>query len=333
MINEIPQYTTIEESYFLLIESAENDFNAMWTNIAINEYNDIRGKSFVAEAEGFGDKVKGIIKSITDWIKARWNDLTKVFEKVMNAIRAKIDEFNSKVAKSTLKWIPKKLDKLKDKAYGKTYEYPNFESLSSDGGPVFAAVRAYSDKVLSTLTASGSNEEVKKELESIDTSFKREFGAGKDSKDGAIKGAMDKMIKGNEVTIDRNYIKSHYESMVNGCADYSKVQRSLKGTLNVAKKEFDKQIKELKSKGKENSDFSSRLGVVAPYIKKAHHYLATASSTVLAATKNKMHKEMGIILKLAITIGKEQPQNESYVDYGESQTYQSEMASLFNFNI
>lgn len=332
MINKIPEYVTIEESYLLLIESAEQDFNAMWSNIAINEYNDIIGKSFVSES-GFGDKVKSIVKSITDWIKARWNDLTKLFEKALNAIRDKIDEFNSKITKSTLKWIPKKLNKLKDKAYGKTYEYPNFDSISSDGGSVFAAVRAYSDKVLSTLTGSGSNEDVKKDLESIDTSFKREFGAGKDSKDGAIKGAMQKMIQGNEVTIDRNYITSHYQSMVDGCADFSKVQRSLRGVLKSAKKEFDKQISELKKKEKENNDFTSRLGVIAPYIKKTHHYFSTATSTILAATKNKMAKERAIIMRLAITFGKDQTTNESHVDYGESQTYQSEMASLFNFNI
>ena len=330
MIHTIPSYTTIDESYLLLIESAENDFNVMMANIAIDECYSINGNGALLES---GDsKVKGIINSIVNWIKARWADLQNVFNKAMDAIHKKVDEFNSKVAKSTLKWIPKKLDKLKDKSYGKTYEYPNFDSLSSDGGSVFAAVRVYSDNVLKTLSSSeGSNENIKKELERIDSSFRREFGIGTDSKDSAIKGSMEKIIKGAEVDINRDYIKKNYESMVNNCGDYSKTQRTLKSTLNTAKKEFDKQIKEIKKKEKENEDFTSKLGVIAPYIKKSHHYLASASSIILSCTRNKMMKEMSIILRLAMTFGKNQAQNESYVE--ESQSYQSEMSSLFNFNI
>lgn len=326
MIHNIPSYITVDESYLLLIESAELDFNNMMTNIAIGEFCTITNNNLITESEG---KIKGFINSVIDWIKARWEDIQRVFNKFMDKIRVKVDEFTSKVAKSTLKWIPKKIDALKDKNFGTTYEYPDFENLSTTGGPVFDAVRSYSDNILKVLTSSDRAEDIKKNLEQIDSSFRREFGIGADSKDKAVKTVMEKIIRGNEVTINKEYIKKNYETIVSNCSEYTKVHRALKGTLNVAKKEFDKQIKEIKKKENENDEFSTKLGVVAPYIKKANHYTSTASATILSCTHAKMMKEMGIILRLATTFGK--PKNESYV--GESQSYQSEIGSLFNFNI
>lgn len=336
MYNEvIPSYASLNESYLYLIENAEVSYNAMMADIGVQEYTEaVQGKVVSEADEGFGAKVKNLANKLVEWLKARWKNIKDLFDKAMEKINTKFDEIKRKIGDRRLNKIPAKISNLKDKNYGKTYEYPHLDEVSSDGGAIFNAVKAYGENVSAQLGSKGDPEEVKKRLKEIDDSFKREFGAGTDGKDSAIKGAIQSWVRGNEVTINKDYLSRHINDMINGVANFSKTQRTLKGALKGAQKGFDASIKKIKEEAKDDENFSKMFGVVSPYIKKVHHYTATASSVILTELRNKMMKEWGIIMRLSTISGIVDTKHESYYgDYSESQTYQSEMASLFSFDI
>lgn len=331
----IPSWASLEESSLFLIENAEKEYNAMMASIGIQEYTEaVQGKVVSEADEGFGAKVKGLANKLIDWLKARWNQIKGLFDKAAKAINNQIDKFHQKIGDRRLDKLPAKVANLKDKTFGKTYAYPEFAKISGDGGTPFRAVEVYANNVTSTLKSNGEPEAVGNKLKEVDESFRKTFGAGSADKDSSIKGSIQSWIRGEEVTINKDYLSKHITEMIKNTASFSKVQRDLKASMNSSKKTFDNTIKEIKEGAKDNESFAKLFGVVSPYIKKVHHYSATVSGVILSEMRAKMMKEMSILIRLSTISGVIDTKHESYYgDYSESQTYQSEMASLFNFDI
>lgn len=327
-------WVSFDEAGLFLIESAENDFNIMMAQIGVQEYAEAKNGTAVMESwDDVKGKARDLKDKLVDWIKKVKDKILSVWDKAMGWFNEKIDKFHRNIGDKRLKKLPAKVDKLKDKVYGRTFEYPHFDQTLENGGECFSAIEKYSKDVEDVLNNITDKDTAKEKLKSLDAKLRSDFKIGADSADSAIKHAIKKEITGDEVNMDKAYIRANIKDMINNTADYSKMQRKLKAHMKSVSKKFDESIKTLKKDGRDNEDFSMVFGVAAPYVKKAHHYFSAASSAILSATRAKMLKEMSIIIKLTVTFGKDRDDSTSTSPTTESATFQSEIANLFDFKI
>lgn len=326
-------WVSIDEANMFILEESELEFNAMLGSIGVLEYAEAK-EGIVTE--GFKEKASKFKDMITGWLKSLRDKITHAWEFVIGKLQDMVDNAKRKIGDHRLKVLPKRVAKLKDKEYGKTFEYPNFDKTLECGGEAFLPVKTYMNEV-NAIFASDYGEDtetVKAKLEGYDKKFLGGLGAKQDSGKSDIKDAVKKLICGNEVTINKAYIQANITDIINNVASFSSTQRKLRNGMKNIRKEFDNHINELKKAGKNDEGFSTLFGVVSPYIKKSHQYYSTVSNAVLAATKKKMHTELRIILRLTVTLRDKSGSGDKKEEAtSESATFQSEIASLFDFEI
>lgn len=338
--NIIPAYASLDEAALYVIERGELEFNEMMRHIGLTELGvlETTGTQMVYEET----KLKSLIDTIVGWLKQRWADITGLFNKALNFFKQKSDEFKKKTQDKKLDKLKKKVEFLKDKEYGKTYEYSQFENIVNGTGVLWDALNKF-EKGINDLQATFMNykddetatevNDMREKMDTMKSDLFSAFNLDNSAKESDIKAKVTEWIRGKEVTINKAYIQSNIDSMFNSATDYNKTAKSVKKQLNKIKKDIDNDIKAVRKERKTANE--SYLNAYLPYLKFGKNVTTAIAGATISAIKEKMSVDQRIILKLIVAnTGKEEKEDGSVKTESavvESSTIQTELASLFNF--
>lgn len=333
--NVIPAYASLDEAALYVIERSESDFNEMMKQIGLKELGvlETTGTQVVYE----GAKLKELVATIVKWLQDRWADVQGLFNKALNFFKGKVEEFKTRTQGKKLADLKARANKLVDKEFGKTYEYASFNEIVEGSGSLWSAVNSFQKginelqwkytSVKDDTTATDANE-MKEKMDEMKTSLLKAFDLEASAKESDVKEAVKKTIRGKEVTINKAYIQNNIEGMFDSAVNYSKISGKVKKQFNVIKKGFDEDIKAVKKERKTANE--SYLNMYLPYLKFGKNVTTAIAGATIQTIKEKMSTDMRMVLKLAVSkTEKAEAKNESAVM--ESTTYQTELASLFNF--
>lgn len=335
--NVIPAYASLDEAALYVIERSESDFNEMMKHIGLTELGVLEstGSQMVYE----GGNLKGLIDKIVEWLKQRWADIQGLFNKALNFFKQKAEEFKTKTQDKKFDKLKKKVDLLKDKEYGKTYEYSQFENIANGTGALWDALNKF-QKGINDLQATFMNykddttstevNDMREKMDTMKSDLFSAFGVDNSAKESDIKEKVKEWIRGKEVTINKKYIQDNLQEMFTSSTEYNKTAKKVKNQLNAIKKAIDADIKAVKKERQTANE--TYLNVYLPYLKFGKNVTTAIAGATIQTIKEKMSIDQRIILKLIVAkTGKEDgtPKTESAVM--ESSTIQTELASLFNF--
>lgn len=333
--NVIPAYASLDESALYVIEESERDFAEMMKHIGLTELGVLEstGQQIVYE----GERMKNLINTIVEWLKKRWADLQGLFNSALKFFKDKAEEFKTKTQGKKLDKLKKKAEMIKDKEYGKTYEYSEFDNIVNGTGSIWEAINKFQKGINNLqwnyqnhkddVTATIAND-MKEDMDNLKADLMSAFGLSESSKESDIKEAVKNTIRGKEVTINKAYIQKNLTDMFDSATNYGKTAKTVKNQFNVIKKSFDTDINSVKKEKKTVNE--TILSIYLPYLKFGKNVTAAIAGATVQTIKEKMSIDMRIIMKLMIAKSiKETTTQEAAV--AESVTFQTELASLFNF--
>lgn len=332
--NVIPAYASLDESALYVIERSESDFAEMMKQIGLKELGVLEstGTQIVYE----GANMKELVGKIVKWLQDRWADIHGLFNKALNFFKGKAEEFKTKMRNKKVDGLKKRAEKLVDKDFGKTYEYTDFDAIVEGTGALWTAVDKFSkgindlqwkyDSVKNDTTAGDAND-MKDQMETMKEELLKAFGLETSATEANVKDAVRDQIRGKEVTINKAYIVNNIEKAFDDSSNYNKTAGKVKKQFAKVKKTFDEDIKSVKKERK--SVNSSYLNMYLPYLKFGKNTVAAISGATVQTIKEKMTTDMRLVLKVAVSKTEKEVKTESAML--ESTTYQTELASLFNF--
>ena len=359
-INVIPAYASVEEGALFVAESVEVSFNEMMKEIGISELRAVE-EGVMLEAEE--EKVKFSAKA-KEWLQSIWQKIKGLWAKALAAIQSAMGSLVKKVksigkGKENLKkfaQLIKDTDKDgKEKVYLKGHKWSGFDDAVSERGKCWDVVNTFAastGKVKNKNAADSFLNNAKNDLNrngSLGANFiKEDLDDAKDKvknildistvDTASIQSAIVKIIKGEEIDITKNYIVKNFEDIWKYAADYSFTSGRVKGILNATKKQFDDDIKWMQKNAEEYPE--EILKGVINMVKEAKQILVAVNGGILSALKQRSSESSRIIFKLATAArakedaDKKQKVNEAYTaeeEVVESATFQTELASLFQF--
>ena len=282
VINILPSYAPFCESYLYLQESTEADWNELARSIGIQELGvlEATGSEIVYEAnegeEGTEAK-QSVITKLVDFIKKQWEKVKGAFDDLLKKIQAKMAQAKEKFKGNTISKIKKKLNEgnvtrlYKDgsaKELGKFYDYKELDKVAGMSAKQLKAEENGTD---------------------VDTSVDD----------------IKKKLRGNEATVDINWIRSNIDSIVNYAFDFKFTKKSVVVAYNDVKKGFDEEIKMVK------------VGPIDVKTKTERAKAGVKTLNKIASACVQLHierqaKALGILTKVAVlTLGKSAEQKEA----------------------
>lgn len=340
IINVIPAYASIDESALYVIESMEANFNSMLESVGIEELQHFEESAeFIHEAE---QKEKVIDKIIT-WLKETWAKIRGLFEKALTEIKKQIEKVTTKIEKASKDKCKNMADRLKeDKTYGKGYEWSGFDKIINGEGDVWNAVRGFETAISGVkIDYQYDSQNIMKIKDQLDTAKENmeEKIISKSSGKKDIREAVTRIIRGNEIDINKAYIVKNFDDLWMYGTDFGKTANTVKKSLNKTKKSFEDTEKYFKGLAKNKDDNSAVIKEIIKYIKDSKATLISLDGAILSSVKTRCYEATRIIMRLVVAAKQKEEKEakdakqEKVGESGlfESTTFQTELASLFNF--
>lgn len=342
----IPRWASFDEAVFYVLEHAEKNYQETMREFALDEL------GYVAEAKELKpdseSRIKQIKETVIQFIKKRVEDFMAMCNKFLQDAKKLIAKAADKNLNKMAYKIKENVDNLKDKEYGKTFAYPNFYKYVDGKGKnvdelqaAFDLCGAVSDAILKNDIA-----DMEKDIESAKSKFYTAVHAKQGAKESEVRKGLITWFrcgssKESTVTINKQYIKSALnDGMFNVVTNYnvlsSYVVQQIKEFKAIAKDD-EKQVKA----DKKNN--SSVYGVLMPALRFSISMMMTTQSAFMSIIREKTVKDISLLTRLAaMSVGKkkeEKATNEATEvtenqeqPIEESSSYQSEIASLFDFS-
>lgn len=329
----IPSWASLDEAVFYVMEHNEQNYNNMMRSIAIDE---IRYVMEAGEPEPDSDsKIKKIKDAIVKWLSEAFESLKSLYNSALQTIKKKLANVKERFNTKAIKAAEAKLDKLKDKEYGFTYDYDELDKAikgSSNAGTVWKLI----DDIIGVKETAGNNLEA--ELESAKSAFLSSLKLDATAKESAIRSAyMNFLRSGNpekatKVTIDKAYLKKNFGDMAQSIRGYDEAAGFVKSAINRDKKAVNQMINDIKKDKKTNS---TTYGIYIPYLKFVYRMVVTVESSILVVLRERLFKNFSIVARMIAMSTPKDPEKEVNTEsamFTESSSYQSELASLFDWN-
>lgn len=322
IIRVIPDYASVEESALYVIESVEESFNLMMESIGIEELQGFEETGIIVnEAEASEKRFDKII----EWLKSIWYKIRDAFDKGLNVIKKVIDNNKNKLKNSIKEKCKKMAKNLKaDKNYGEVFEWNGFENLIECKGPTWDALNSF-DRYIKRINYAGPNDpeivsKNKTQLHKVALDVEEAF---KNSEN----------VRGKRINVTKDYIVDNFEELWKYSTDYNNTAAKAKKAINEIKKSFIETEKVFKqaAKNKEN-DNSEIIKAVVTEVKKNKVLYVKCGNMVISAIRSRCLEATRIMIRLVIAV-KQREEKEVKAESAmiESTTFQTELASLFNF--
>lgn len=346
-INVIPSYASVEEHALYTIASVEEAYTDLCKSIGISEL------AAVMEAEGkvnFKEKISAIKNKIVNFFKEQWKKFQALCDKARKKVEAFVKEKYKAIAgKIKPEDLKKAIEASKEERW--TAEYKNLWVWKTVGlkSSLCELTLAKTKDVLSKLNAA---KEDKEKIQDIDVNalfgdaikgkvdIKAEDFGNASKIQLAIKDALIGQLDGNGNA--KSYFAEHISGYCKNLIDTPKnFTNDIKKPYNDTKKALDELIKEVK---KSDTDKAFTKMIAA-----ATSMLRINSAVVGAcemATLKVFASEFRVVTKAVIISSLATPKKESAAPevtdetkveapaaepVTESSTFQTELASLFNF--
>jgi len=332
MVQVIPDYANPCEYGYYLALNLEESFNAMMQEIGIRELHSLEENGAVVLEDGESaastekktnavkkfledayDKIKELYGKAADFIK---NHLIDPAKKKINSIIGSESKAHNAI-KDKLSKIKSTTKDGKDKTFGKTFDWGNFDDTK---------YMEIADKYAKVVI---NDEELAKINNAVEAAFHVKGGA----KGSDVKKAIDKEMRGDkEIDVTMSYIKNNFEEIWSWATSFDVSGKKLGKSLKAAKKSFDKAGSEFK-KSVAFKDRDDAFKATTKSVKEMSTLLGHISSAVCNNIRTRTTHSIKIVLRLCIAAKQKEEAEKKAV--GESSyipgSFQTELASLFNF--
>ena len=338
----IPRWASFDEAVFYVLEHGEENYQEMMRGFALDEL------GYVAEAKEIKPDSESRIKQIKDTV------ITFIKKKVKEFM-ALCNDFLQKMKKTIAKTLDKgfykmrnkikeNVDNLKDKKYGKTYAYPKYYSYVDGNGDNIDELNAAFELTAVVSNAIGKNDiaDMEKDIEAGKARFYTAVHAKQGAKESEVRKGLITWFrcgssKESTVDVDKAYIKAAIEDgMIDIATNYNKLSSCVSTQVKKFKKAMDNNEKQVKADKKNNS---SVYGVLMPALRFASSMMMVTQSAFMSVIREKTMKDIFILTRLStVSTKKKEATNEAAEGMEkeqpieESSSYQSEIASLFDFS-
>lgn len=342
----IPRWASFDEAVFYVLEHAEKNYQETMREFALDEL------GYVAEAKELKpdseSRIKQIKDSVITFIKTKVKEFMAMCNDFLQKMKKTISNALDKNFYKMRNEIKKNIDNLKDKKYGKTYAYPNYYSYVDGKGENIKELNAAFELTAVISNAIGKNDiaDMEKDIEEGKARFYTAVHAKQGAKESEVRKGLITWFrcgssKESTIDVDKAYIKAAIEDgMIDIATNYNKLSSCVSAQVKKFKKGMDNNEKQVKADKKNNS---SVYGVLMPAIRFASSMMMVTQGAFMSVIREKTMKDISILTRLAIvSVGKkkeEKATNEATEvtenqeqPIEESSSYQSEIASLFDFS-
>ena len=345
MIKGVPSYAAPHEVGLYLAVETERSFNEMMQSIGIEELHSFEenGK-VVLEAEAAEASKEKKANKIAEWLEARWNDIKRVFDQLLKGIQSMINAAKRKLNellgsdKNKAKVVAA-VERLKEsgkdgkkKTFGKDYQWTEFKLICSGQSDVNDALREYQS--FAKKAASGSMN-YKEEKDAADKKVAGILGIKGDLTTAEIDKAITTKMRGEEVEIDKEYLKKNIDDIFAYATDFGLCSAYIRKFLANTKKAFDEAKKAVKDAAKQSKDDENLAGA-AKIVKAESLFSTAASSAIMKNVRLRTNTSIRVILRLAIAAKQKEVKEEKKEEVKQESaivpsSFQTELASLFEF--
>jgi hypothetical protein len=245
--NVIPEYASLNEMAYHVIESSIADYNQMMMEFGIRElaYVEENHRELIYEASG----EKNIVEKAIDSIKGLWEKVQSMFKKALATFEEKAQNFREKVMKKIdTKFLKKRVDNLKaGKEFGVTYQYSHLNLTTAYKGLFDKAKRDIMQNYNDALDSSekeASEGLARKNDAVISTMMHNISNGNNDVKQ--FKNQLKNYIRGDKVAVKTDWVKKNYDSIISEVTQYPNTKRQLKDDYKALQKQFNDTIKDVK---------------------------------------------------------------------------------------
>lgn len=141
VVNVVPSYASLNESYFYLQEATENDWNRMMQDIGVLELGILEstGSDVVYEAGENSEVAEEKSNKLVEFVKSAWERIKGAFDTLLQRISAAVkqarDKFNEKFGNKLYQNISNRLSGEtdgKETSYGEIYDYGTWGSKKGE---------------------------------------------------------------------------------------------------------------------------------------------------------------------------------------------------------
>lgn len=343
MIKGVPSYAAPHEVGLYLAVETERSFNEMMQSIGIEELHSFEenGK-VVLETEAAEASKEKKANKIAEWLEARWNDIKRLFDQLLKGIQSMINGAKRKLNellgsdKNKAKVVAA-VERLKEsgkdgkKTFGKDYQWTEFKLICSGQSDVNDALREYQN--FAKKAANGSMN-YKEEKDAADKKVAGILGIKGDLTTAEIDKAITTKMRGEEVEIDKEYLKKNIDDIFAYATDFGLCSAYIRKFLANTKKAFDEAKKAVKDAAKQNKGDENLAGA-AKIVKAESLFSTAASSSIMKNVRLRTSTSIRVILRLAIAAKQKEAKEEKKEEVKESaivpSSFQTELASLFEF--
>lgn len=356
----VPEYASINEAVWYVLEDSEKTYNEMVQSIAIEELAVLENTGETISDEASGEKAKS---KIIVWLQKAWQAVKGFFEKAFKFVTEKVSSLRAKMTKFDESKIKKYVHMLSnndkngnERIFGEYYEYTNLTKFTNGEGDVFVAIKKYeseTQRLFNTFATSQKDDavasaasEIHSEMSDAKAELLKAIGLSGDGSEAGVQKAVKGIIRGEQVKMNLTFVRSHIDDMLNSCKDPKKIIKDTKKLYNDIKKAYDTSIKSVKAQKKnvEPQAYSTYL----PYLKFGKNITTAVAGATLSCAKDKIMSDMKVIMRIQAAINKTgitKPTKEEDKDYdtivdpteigesatiAESSVFSTEIGSLFN---
>lgn len=340
MIKGVPSYAAPHEVGLYLAVETERSFNEMMQSIGIEELHSFEENGVVVlEADAAEASKEKKANKIIQWIKDRWEDLKKLFDQALKGIQNLIETAKKKIAAllgsaKNKESIVKIVDRLKETKkdgskiyFGKDYQWTEFDSVCKGQSIINHSTKAYEDFAKRAVDGSMN---YKDEKDDLDKKVAAHLGIKGELTTAEIAKAINTRMRGNEIEVDKAYLKSNIDKIFESATNYNENAAKLASFLKEVKKAFNNAEKAVKAAARKDKTDENLAGA-AHIVREESKFFTAVSSTIVTNVRLHTNNSIRIILRLAIAAKKK----EEVKATGESaivpSSFQTELASLFEF--
>lgn len=332
----IPQWASFDEATFYVLEDFENNYQQMMREFAFDDLAYVVEKKDLApDSES---KIKKIKDTIVEFIKKQVNRFLAMCNKFLQQAKEKFDSVADKNLNKMTYKIKENIDNLKDKEYGKTYAYPNYYDYIANPQNI-KELQAALDLCIDVINTVEEDDlsKMEEKINSAKSKFYTAVHSKQDAKESEVRKGLITWFrcgssKEQTVTVNKAYIKSAVQDgMLNMVSDYGKISKYVSGVIKEYKKNINTVEKKVKGYKKNNS---SVYGVLMPALRFAISMTMVTQSAFMSVIHEKLIKDISLVTRLAmVSSGGKKATNEAATEVvEESSSYQTEIASLFDFS-
>ena len=233
--NVIPEYASVSESVYYVLESIEQDYSDMMQKFALAELGILARNNEEIVYEG---SVLDSAKSkVTEFVTKSWAKTKAIFDKFLQDVKKNADKANAKIPTKKIKAkVFNTVGEISDQEYAKSYPYTGLEAEKKGNG-----------KVCSALTAMINTDVNSSNCEDVKSKFAGAIGASSSSTRD-IKNTIISYLHGGEksTSINKASISSNIAEMWDCVFNYKVISAEIKKAYTASKAGFDAIAKKAK---------------------------------------------------------------------------------------